>query len=80
MFISLQELARRTGLPTAWLRAEAGVGRLPSLIAGRRLMFNLEAVESALLDRVDERPAAPSQADRLPQREAESDLDRPPDG
>jgi hypothetical protein len=44
-------LARRLGLPAAWLKAEAKAGRIPSLRAGRRLLFNPEAVERVLLER-----------------------------
>lgn len=44
-------LARRLRLPAAWLRAEAVAGRIPSLRAGRRLLFNVEAVERTLLER-----------------------------
>ncbi|MHC4947206.1 MAG: hypothetical protein ACYTG1_02945 [Planctomycetota bacterium] len=52
-FINLQQLARRLGLPMAWLRAEAEAGRLPCLRAGRRLMFNITEVEDALARRDD---------------------------
>ena len=51
---TLRMLARRLrpyGLSMAWLRAEAEAGRIPSLRAGRRLMFNVAAVEQALLER-----------------------------
>ncbi|MCA9312599.1 MAG: hypothetical protein KDA21_15400 [Phycisphaerales bacterium] len=47
-FVSLHLLARRTRLPTSWLREEARAGRIPSLRVSRRLMFNLEEVEAAL--------------------------------
>lgn len=50
-FIPLHRLAQRLGLPAAWLKTEAEQGRIPSLRAGRRLMFNPEAVEQALLER-----------------------------
>ena len=53
-FIPLQRLAQRLGLPAAWLRAEAEAGRIPSLRAGRRLLFNPEAVEDALIERASE--------------------------
>lgn len=54
-FISLDDLSERLGLPAAWFKAEAEAGRIPSLHAGRRLVFNPEAVERALLERA-ERP------------------------
>jgi len=50
-FITLNRLSTETGLPAAWLRAEADAERIPSLRAGRRLMFNREAVEAALIER-----------------------------
>ena len=43
-FVSLSELARKTGLPAAWLRREAEAGRLPSIMAGRQRMFQLAKV------------------------------------
>lgn len=58
-FITLQSLAQRLGLPAAWLKSEAEAGRIPSLRAGRRLAFNHEQVEAALLRRDhDKEPAA----------------------
>lgn len=57
-FISLEELAAELGLPAAWLRAEADAGRIPSLRAGRRRMFNLESVEEVLIDRSASRAEA----------------------
>ena len=53
-FIPLQRLAQRLGLPAAWLKAEAEAGGIPSLRAGRRLLFNPEAVEHALIERANE--------------------------
>jgi len=50
-FIPLHALSQRLGLPAAWIRAEARAGRIPHLRAGRRLMFNPDAVESILIDR-----------------------------
>lgn len=49
--VSVRGLANRLKLPAAWLKAEAQAGRIPSLRVGRRLLFNLEAVERALLER-----------------------------
>lgn len=49
--VSVRGLADRLKLPAAWLKAEAEAGRIPSLRAGRRLMFNPEAVEQVLLER-----------------------------
>lgn len=50
-YVSLINAARKLGLPMAWLRREAGAGRVPVLRVGRRLLFNVEAVEVALLAR-----------------------------
>ncbi len=49
--VNVHGLARRLRLPAAWLRDEAEAGRIPSLKAGRRRLFNVEAVEHCLLDR-----------------------------
>lgn len=50
-FIPLHALSRRLGLPAAWIKTEAEAGRIPSLRAGRRLMFNPDVVERILIDR-----------------------------
>ena len=57
IFITLHALSRRLGLPAAWIKAEADAGRIPSLRAGRRLMFNPDAVNSTLNDRAQARSA-----------------------
>ena len=49
--LTLGQLADRLKLSTEWLRAEALAGRIPSLLAGKRLLFNAEAVERVLLKR-----------------------------
>jgi len=49
--LTLHRLAERTGLPTAWLKREADSGRLPCIRAGRRRMFDLDAVLKALAER-----------------------------
>ena len=54
-FISLHQMSQRVGLPAAWLKSEAESGRIPCLHAGRRLMFNPEAVERILIDRARRR-------------------------
>jgi len=51
VYVSLNDLARRTGLPRGWLRAEALAGRLPNLRVGRRLVFDYRAVLTALASR-----------------------------
>lgn len=42
---------KRYGLTVGWLRAEAEAGRIPCFQVGRRLLFDAEAVEAALLER-----------------------------
>lgn len=52
--VNLRELARRLrrfGLTARWLREEAESGGIPSMRAGKRLLFNVAAVEEALLRR-----------------------------
>lgn len=50
-FLTLGDLAERTGLPVAWLKREADARRIPCIVASRRRMFDLEAVHKALADR-----------------------------
>lgn len=55
--VNLRELARRLrkyGLTQTWLRAEVNAGRIPHMRAGRRLLFNVTAVEQTLLRRAAE--------------------------
>jgi hypothetical protein len=57
---SLPTLARRLDLPAAWLKTEADAGRLPHLRIGRRLLFDVAAVERELLRRA----ATPGEGDQ----------------
>jgi hypothetical protein len=50
-YLRVEELARTTRLPAAWLRREADAGRLPCIRAGRLRMFDLPAVLKALAER-----------------------------
>ena len=50
-FVSITSAARCVGVPVAWLKAEAEGGRLPHLRVGRRLLFDLAAVEAELRSR-----------------------------
>ena len=52
-YISLNSLARRTGLPRAWLKREAEADRIPNLRIGLRRLFDQAAVEHALASRQD---------------------------
>jgi hypothetical protein len=47
----LAERLKPFGLTQAWLKAEAEAGRIPCFRAGRRMLFDPEAVEQALLQR-----------------------------
>ena len=51
IYIPLRQLARDTGLPVAWLKAEAEAGRIPSLRVGRRLLFDSKVVKRTLRQR-----------------------------
>jgi hypothetical protein len=53
-------LARRIGVPAAWLKREADAGRLPCLRAGSRYLFDRRVVERELLRRA----AKPQPSDR----------------
>lgn len=44
-------LARELKVTVGWLRAEADAGRLPHVKAGKRYLFNTEAVRQVLLER-----------------------------
>ena len=46
--LSLHRAARRIGVSSRWLRAEADADRVPCLRADNRYLFNLEAVARAL--------------------------------
>ena len=46
--LSLARCARHIGVTSAWLRIEAKAGRVPCLLAGKRLLFNPTAVQEAL--------------------------------
>ncbi|MCP3903278.1 MAG: hypothetical protein GY715_06540 [Planctomycetes bacterium] len=52
--VSIDELARRLRLSKRWLHTEATARRIPSLKAGRRRLFNIEAVRRALAARAAE--------------------------
>lgn len=52
-FEPLQVAAMKLGVPAAWLKSEAEAARVPCLRAGRRLLFNVEQVERALLEHAE---------------------------
>ncbi len=47
-FVPLYTLARRSGIPEAFLKKEADAGRIPYIQAGRRRLFNQTDVEAVL--------------------------------
>jgi hypothetical protein len=49
--LSLSRLARRLGVTQAWLRDQADCGRVPCLKAGKRYLFNVDAVQATLVKR-----------------------------
>lgn len=48
----LGAMARRLRVPAKWLRAEAEAGRIPHLRAGNVLLFDPEAVERIVFERL----------------------------
>lgn len=48
----LGPMARRLRVTCKWLRAEAEAGRIPHLRAGRVLLFDPDAVERIVLERL----------------------------
>ena len=49
-------MARRLHVSVSWLRDEAAAGRLPSVRAGDRFLFDAELVERLLLERARQIP------------------------
>ena len=52
--LTLARMARRLGVTQQWLRTEANAGRIPHLRAGRRHLFNPDAVEAAIAEQAAE--------------------------
>ena len=46
--VSLPRMARQLGVAKNWLRSQAENGRIPSLKAGNRYLFNPVAVQESL--------------------------------
>ncbi|MDG2383564.1 MAG: helix-turn-helix domain-containing protein [Pirellulaceae bacterium] len=46
--LSLSRMARRLGVTQKWLRDQADAGKIPSLKAGNRYLFNPAAVQKSL--------------------------------
>lgn len=51
---NLIEVSEWFRLPARWVKDEALAGRLPVLKVGRRLLFDIDAVERALVERAGE--------------------------
>lgn len=62
-FINAYELARLTGLSAGWLKREAREKRLPHIREGQRYMFNLDSVETMLLERASANSEGGTSAD-----------------
>ena len=54
--VVLGAMARRLGVPTRWLRAEAEEGRLPHVKAGNTLLFVPAVVIETLVARAAQMP------------------------
>lgn len=54
MLLPLRKAARRFGVSLKWLKSEAIAGRVPVLMAEKRMLFNPEAVERSLANRAAE--------------------------
>jgi len=48
---TVRQVAERLNVPVKWLSDEARAGRVPHIKIGRRRMFSVEAVRTALLSR-----------------------------
>jgi hypothetical protein len=46
--LTLRAMAKRLGVSVRWLREEANAGRVPSLPAGKQMLFNPLAVVESL--------------------------------
>jgi excisionase family DNA binding protein len=64
--ITLNRLATELKLPKDWLRHEAIAGRLPCLRVGRKILFNLSAVNQALADRATKCQEVAMPSDQAP--------------
>lgn len=47
--LGVRATAKAVGVPATWLRAQAEAGRVPSLVIGRRRLFNVAAVRREVL-------------------------------
>lgn len=49
--LTLARMARRLGVTQQWLREQADAGKVPYLKAGKRYLFNADAVHDAVATR-----------------------------
>jgi excisionase family DNA binding protein len=54
--LNLPRAARRLGVTAKWLRDQADGGKVPCLRAGRRYLFDLDALEKALAREAARKP------------------------
>ncbi len=54
VYVSVKTAAFELGVPAAWLRREAGAGRIPCLQIGRKRLFNINVVLHVLAERASE--------------------------
>lgn len=54
IFLPCNSVAQRLGLPTGWLLREAKEGRVPHILAGRRIFLSVDLVREALEKRARE--------------------------
>ena len=52
-FEPLKIAASKIGIPASWLKSEAEAARLPAIRVGKRLLFNVEQVKRALLEKAE---------------------------
>jgi len=60
---SLSRMAGRLGVTQAWLREQADAGNVPGLKAGKRYLFNVDAVQEALAKAAQARAEGVSDAE-----------------
>jgi len=58
--LNLPRAARRLGVTAKWLRDQADCGKVPSLRAGTRYLFNVASVQETLAAEAAKRPASTS--------------------
>ena len=57
-FLPLRPAAARLGVPLGWLREQVGLGNVPHLRVGGRLLIHVRKAESALAERAQQEASA----------------------